>query len=66
MYAKAHPFGYIPRHSRTKKVQCQGHYCARVQTIYMKDGFVKQIYHTAPSYKRGRTLGDMVYESFNK
>ena len=30
----------------------------------MKDGSVKQIYHTTPSVKRGRTLGDMVHESY--
>ena len=64
MYAKAHPFDYIPRYSRTKKVQCEGSHCRRVQTVYMKDGSVKQIYHTTPSVKRGRTLGDMVHESY--
>lgn len=64
MYAKAHPFGYIPRKGRTKKVQCHGSYCRRVQIIKMKDGSVKQIYHTTPSIKRGKTLGDMVYESY--
>lgn len=64
MYAKAHPFGYIPRKSKSKRVQCRGLYCYRVQTITMKDGSIKQIYHNAPSIKRGRTLGDMVYENF--
>lgn len=64
MYAKAHPFNYIKRTSKDKKVQLFGLYCRRVQTITMKDGSVKQIYHTAASVKRGRTLGDMVYESF--
>lgn len=65
MYAKVHPINYIPRKSRTKKVQCGGLYCRRVQTIKMKDGSVKQIYHTALSNKKGRTLGDMVYESYH-
>ena len=30
----------------------------------MRDGSVKQIYHAYLSIKRGRTLGEMVYESF--
>ena len=64
MYAKAHPFGYIPRKQKTKKVRCYGSYCFRVQNIKMKDGSIKQIYHTTHSFKRGRTLGDMVYESY--
>lgn len=65
MYAKAHPIGYIPRKTnRTKKVQCRGHYCYRIQTITMDDGSIKNIYHTEPSYKKGRTLGEKVYESF--
>jgi len=65
MYAKAHPFNYIPRFSRDKRIQLHGFYCRRIQTITMKDGSVKQIYHHAPSIKKGRTLGEMVYESFH-
>ena len=64
MYIKVHPFNYVQRHSRNKKTQCFGYYCRRIQTITMKDGSVKQIYHTAPSVKKGRTLGEMVHESF--
>ena len=64
MYAKAHPFNYIPRKSKDKRVQLHGLYCRLVQTVKMKDGSVKQIYHNVPSVKRGRTLGDMVYENY--
>lgn len=65
MYAKAHPIGYISRGTnKTKKNQCFNRQCRRVQTIIMADGSVKQIYHTEPSYKKGRSLGEKVYESF--
>ncbi|MBP3201319.1 MAG: hypothetical protein J6M39_06710 [Lachnospiraceae bacterium] len=65
MYAKAHPFDYISRKGKSKKVALYEHYCRRTQTIKMKDGSVKQIYHTAASTKRGRTLGEMVYENYS-
>ena len=64
MYTKAHPFNYISRARRNKRTQCFGNQCMRTQTIYMKDGSVKQIYHITHSVKKGRTLADMVYESF--
>lgn len=64
MYVKAHPFNYIKRFGRSKRVQCFGRPHLRTQTVYMKDGTVKNIYHTIRSYKRGRTLAEMVYESY--
>ena len=65
MYAKAHPFGYITRGTnRTKRIQCFRRHCRRVQTITIADGSIKNIYHTEPSYKKGKTLGEKVYESF--
>lgn len=66
MYAKTHPFDYKPQKCfKSKRVQCRGAYCRRVQTIDLGNGQIKNIYHSFPSVKRGRTLGDMVYESFS-
>ena len=64
MYAKAHPFNYIKRFGRSKRVQCFNRPCLRTQTVYMKDGSIKNIYHTYRSYKKGRTLAEMVYENY--
>jgi len=65
MYAKAHSFDYKTQKCfKSKRVQCFGFYCRRVQTINLGNGQIKNIYHTVPSVKRGRTLGEMVYETF--
>lgn len=65
MYAKAHPFNYKAQKCfKSKRRACYGSYCRRVQTINLGNGQIKNIYHSVPSVKRGRTLGDMVYESF--
>ena len=64
MYAKAHPFGYIKRKvNKDKRVQCRNTQCTRVQTIYMADGSIKNIFHVDNSYKKGYTLAEAVYNS---
>lgn len=65
MYAKAHPFDYkAQKQFKSKRVQCRGAQCRRIQTIDLGNGQIKNIYHSVPSFNQGRTLGDMVYESF--
>lgn len=45
MYAKAHPFGYIKqRTNKSKRVQCNGTQCTRVQTITMVVPVIYPIY----------------------
>lgn len=65
MYTKVHPIGYKTQKTfKSKRTQCYGAQCRRVQTVNLGNGQVKNIYHTIPSVKRGKTLGDMVYENF--
>lgn len=61
MYAKAHPFGYIPVKKRHegRPFTPKGF----LQKVKMKDGSVRTIQHYKEAH-RGRTLADMVYESF--
>lgn len=49
MYIKAHPFNYIKRFGRSKRVQCLRRQCLYTQTVHMKDGTIKNIYHTEHS-----------------
>ena len=63
MYAKAHPFGYIKQKTRKKKDVSNYRPISHIQTIRLSSTQVKTIYHVNPA-KRGRTLAEMVYESF--
>ena len=67
MYTKVHPIGYKTQKTfKSKRTQCRGAYCRRIQTINLGNGQIKNIYHTIPSVIKGRTLGDMVYENFKE
>ncbi len=62
MYAKAHPFGYIPR----KKKGLTSHYreqVQRIQTILMENGQTRTIKHYGLQ-RKGKTFAEMVYESY--
>ena len=62
MYAKAHPFGYIPK----KKKGLTSHdreQVQRIQTIRMKNWQTRTIKHY-DSQRKGKTFAEMVYESY--
>lgn len=64
MHIKIHPFDY--KHQKTfksKKVQCRGVQCTRVQTISLNNGQTKTIYHSDKSYKSGRTFAEIYWDS---
>ncbi len=62
MYAKAHPFGYIPK----KKKGVTRRYreaVQRIQTVRMANGQTRTIKHY-DLQRKGKTFAEMVYESY--
>lgn len=65
-----HPFGYKKNNNSTKKFRIFGKPFYMIQSISIKDAFgniigIKNIIHSMDSKPRkGRTLADMVYESY--
>ena len=65
-----HPFGYKKNNNSTKKFRIFGKPFYMIQSIPIKNAFgdiigIKNIIHGMDNKPRkGRTLGDMVYESY--
>lgn len=65
-----HPFGYKKNNNSTKKFRIFGKPFYKIQSIPIKNIFgdvigIKNIIHSIDNKPRkGRTLGDMVYESY--